>query len=177
MRKIVSILLVVLLLINASGYYLISIGLSIHDKEQSLKLSNDEYSGSDAIIIKLPLSLPYSTNDDSYETADGKILFNNETYRIVKKRMTNDTVFIVCVRDQIEGKIRMQMNDLAKSQTDSPQNHKQASTSFSCVKVYLATSCSLGNISAPWTIEIGYRSTQFQYTYLFESFILQPPQA
>jgi hypothetical protein len=177
MRKIVSILLVVLLLINASGYYLISIGLFIHDKEQSLKLLNGEYSGSDAIIIKLPLSLPYSTNDNTYETAEGKFLFNKETYRIVKKKIINDTVLIVCVKDHIDSKIRIQMSNLANSQTDLPQNHKQISSSLSFVKDYLPTSCTLGNNCVPWTIEIGYESIQHQYTFLFESLVLQPPQA
>ena len=177
MKRVISILLVLLLLLNISGYYLILLGLSIHDREQSLKLLNDQYSGSDAIIIKLPFSLPYSQNDKSYESANGKFLYHGETLRIVKQKMMNDTLFIVCIRDHVEGKIRMQMNDLAKSQSHAPQNHKQSSSVISFVKDYLPTSCVLGNICNPWMIELGYNSTECRYSFLFESQVLQPPQA
>lgn len=177
MKRVVSILLVVLILVNASGYYLLSVSLHINDSEQTLKLSKDEYSGSDAIIIKVPVSVPYSINDNQYESVDGKFAYNHETYRIVKKRMMNDTIFIVCVKDHVEGKIRKQMDEVARSTSDSPQNDKSSFSTLSFIKDYLPVSTSLKNDINPWIVEMGYSSFQNHYSFLLKSIILQPPQA
>lgn len=152
------------------------IALHINDNEQALKLLNDEYSGSDAIIIKVPVSLPYSTNDDQYQSAAGKFIYNYETYRVVKKRMINDTVLIFCVKDHVEGKIRNQMDDAARSITSSPRNHKSNPSVLSFIKDYLPQSISLKREVNPWMLEIPFSSLSNNYSFVFEAHIKQPPR-
>jgi hypothetical protein len=176
MRRVLSIILIALLLLNASGYYLLSIYLQINDQSQAAKLANEEYIGSDAIIIKFPLALPYSTEDNTYEYAEGKFTYENETFRIVKKKMMSDTLFIVCVKDRVEGKTRRQMSDVAKSFSETSQTNKTSRLSVCFVKDFISLKIEIHSDSSPWSQSFYFNNNQPAYHHEFASPILHPPQ-
>lgn len=52
------------------------------------------------IVIKVPVSLPYQTNWDSPEPAEGKIQHGGEYYQMKTKQLLNDTMYVHCEFDQ-----------------------------------------------------------------------------
>jgi hypothetical protein len=63
------------------------------------RLDADAYSTEDVVILTLPIALPYPVHNPGYERADGEIKYGGEYYQLVKQKVENDTLFMVCVRD------------------------------------------------------------------------------
>jgi hypothetical protein len=52
------------------------------------------------IVIKVPVSLPYQTNWDNPEPAEGKIQHEGEYYQMKSRQLMNDTMYVHCEYDQ-----------------------------------------------------------------------------
>lgn len=151
------------------------IGLEINNNRlQEERLALDEYSGSDAIIVKLPVALPYGNNDTQYQQAEGKFIHDDEVYRLVKKRMMNDTLFLVCVKDRQEGKIRQELKDFVN--TFSGQSNDQKNIShFNFIKDYIPFSIEIKSVNHGWLSDIGYLSISVGRCSSYQSEIIRPP--
>ena len=151
MKKVVAIGLVILMIFNSLGYYAVLLHLEfVHDETQKRKLATDQYIGSDAVIIKIPASVPYARNDNHYTPAVGKFIHNNETYRLVKKRFINDTLFIVCVKDKYDQELREKVSDYAKLISDSPQDGKKNLNFIRFTRDYLLFSLEVQHETNGW---------------------------
>ena len=61
-----------------------------------------------------------------------------EFYRLVKQKYQNDTLFIVCIKDQASKRIQQAVTDYAKTFTDKPIDTKHnGKANFNFVKDYL----------------------------------------
>lgn len=47
----------------------------------------------------MPLHLPYLTNSTGYEQAEGEIQLNGNYYLYVKRKVSNDTLYVQCLRN------------------------------------------------------------------------------
>ncbi len=82
MGRILSILLLGLLLYNMMGYsvvYLLEDKYAVSTGNEGF-IERQEYSKD--IVIKVPVSLPYQTNWDNPEPAEGKIQHDGEYYQM-----------------------------------------------------------------------------------------------
>ncbi len=126
---------------NAIGYYGLFFGLALKNRNTLIeRLDSDIYSGSDAITLKIPFSLPYSSpTQENYKRVDGQFDHDGEIYRLVKQKLFQDTLYIVCIKDK-EGKaIKDACRDFTKSLTDKPTNTKSDKTpSLLVVKDFLS---------------------------------------
>lgn len=61
------------------------------------------------ITFKIPLHLPYLTDQDQFEPADGEINVRGEIYKLVKKKISRNTLYVICI-DHKE-KTRIAKND------------------------------------------------------------------
>lgn len=61
-------------------------------------IERQEYSKD--IVIKVPVSLPYQTNWDNPEPAEGKIQHDGEYYQMKSRQLINDTMYVHCEFDQ-----------------------------------------------------------------------------
>jgi hypothetical protein len=135
MLRAVAIFLATVHLINIIGSYgIISRLESIHQNELADNLDQDHFSGSDAITLRVPFSLPYSSHSEHYERATGKIEYDNEVYYMVKHKFHNDTLYIVCVKDIKFAEINNAYNELAASMSDKPGEKSQNKTGTFQVK-------------------------------------------
>ena len=130
MTRALAILLIVVHLMNSIGFYALVANLErVHDQKISDQLDEDEYSGSDAITLKVPFSLPYSTFSDRYERVSGKIEYEGDHYYMIKHKFHNDTLFIVCVRNARLAEINYAYQNLATAagdQHDGKSSNKTA---------------------------------------------------
>ena len=98
MRKSIAFILLGLQLFNMGGYQL----LFKHIEERSAthfieQLNTNNYNESQLIEIKVPISLPYTTDWDSYERYDGEVIVDGIHYNYVKRKLANDSMSFLCI--------------------------------------------------------------------------------
>jgi hypothetical protein len=121
LKRIASILLLILFLFNVGGYYLVFWGLKQHaDHVLTARLDADLYSKEEAVELKIPLALPYPIQQQGFERVDGKFEHKGEFYKLVKQRVLNDTLYVICIKDRTEKSLDKTMKDYVKLSNDLP---------------------------------------------------------
>jgi len=121
LKKLVSILLLSVFLFNLGGYYAMFWGLRYQaNKELQQRLDEFDYTESQAVTIKIPLTLPYQLNREGFERLAGEFEYHGEFYKLVKQKLDNDTLSIVCIKDHKEKQLVSTMIDFAKLSNDLP---------------------------------------------------------
>ena len=90
------------------------------------RLDAGNYSKGETFVLTFPLSLPYPVGEYDYKRVNGEFEFRGESYRLVKQKVENDTVFIVCLRDSESTKIAAAFNDFTKLSHNLPATNKKA---------------------------------------------------
>jgi len=154
MKKLTALFLVFLLLFNIGGYSVVY-WMAEHQasREFSAQLDNNEFSGSEAITIKIPISLPYRPNSD-FERVYGEFRYNGQQYKLLKQRVLNDTLHVVCVVDQKTTQLNDEMNNFTKETRDASNNPLKVASS-SPIQVYAnGLETALTPFSTGWTFNI-----------------------
>jgi hypothetical protein len=153
-KKIVPILLIVVLLFNVLGYYGLFLGLRLKTTQDLIqRLDDDRYSEAETFTLRLPMAIPYQSGQDEYQRVDGEIEHNGEYFRLVKQKLANDTLYIVCLKDTKSGRVRQALNDYVKTFSDKPVDAKHQLKSFTgFIKDYLPTSFAVRSLTAGWSL-------------------------
>lgn len=101
MKKIVSVGLLILFTFNLGGYYFLFWALqSRADQQLSRQLDENINNVGNSFEIKIPLNLPYPLQQTDFQRKDGEFVYKSEHFRLVKQKLANDTLTIVCVKNQ-----------------------------------------------------------------------------
>ena len=177
MSRLFSILFAILLLCNSLGYYGIFVVLKYqNDVEMMQKLDRSEYSESDMITIKIPISIPYATDSQDFERADGLIEHEGEFYRMVKQRMLQDTLHVVCVKDYELAYINQSWEDYVKTFNDNHSDKTGAKTLQTLIKDYLSRTFSILRQSPGWECDVVQQSYVSSLISDFYPSIIHPPE-
>ena len=126
MKKIVAILLLSLMVFNLAGYRFL---FSAIEKKATAKLeqkiSSGEYSDEQLVEIRIPLNMPYYSDKD-YENVYGETDWNGEHYRYVKRKVTGNTLYLLCLPNKEKTSLAKVKNEFTKAINDIPAN-KQGS--------------------------------------------------
>lgn len=126
MKKIISLFLIWIFLFNVIGYYGVYAGMmhsANHKADQAIE--NNSYDQSETVTIKIPLTLPYPVQN-GFERVSGDFEHNGEFYKLVQQKYENDTVYVVCLRNDDQKKAVEVLSDLVKQSTDqSPASSNQ----------------------------------------------------
>lgn len=178
MKKLLSIALIGLLLLNVLGYYGVFLGIQYHN-EVSLtsRLDLNQYEESQTVTLKIPISVPYMTDQADFERVDGLFEHNGEFYRLVKQKYAKDTLTIICFKDTKNKQIHNALTDYVKTFTDQSSDQNQNSkTTISFIKDYITQSFSLANESSGWQIDVFLNSASSNFIASFTPSILHPPE-
>jgi hypothetical protein len=122
LKKLTAISLLLILIFNIAGYRLLFNHL---EKNATAKLENkiDEgaYSPEQLIEIKIPLSMPYYSDKD-YEAVYGETEWNGQHYQYVKRKVSGNTLYLLCIPNHEKNNIAEAKNDFTKSVTETNQN-------------------------------------------------------
>jgi|SRR5579859_3331632 len=164
-------------LLNAVGFYGIFIGLQFkYAQEANDRLDDDLYSTRDALTFKVPLTIPYAT-DQEYKRVTGEVEHHGEVYRLVKQKLHRDTLYLVCVRDKQSKKINQALTDYVKTFSDKPMSAKQHSKlSLSLIKDYLNSGVTLERLACGWRKDVKHIESAGSYLFLYSSRIKYPPR-
>jgi hypothetical protein len=161
------------------GYYGIYVAM-LNQARTALneKINNDQYKEDQTITIKVPLALPYPVQQDEYQRVEGDFEHLGEFYKLVKQKYSNDTLYVVCIKNVDEKKATKVFSDLAKLSTDqnsSPSNNQSAKTIVNIIKDYnpVVEQIQLAHRQA---IELGISFTFFSTNILSQDItVLSPP--
>lgn len=125
MKKLSAILLIALFLFNLFGYRI----LFHYEQQQSdirleASLDKQEYNDADLITIKVPLSLPYVNNQQSFERIDGEITVNGKILKYVKRKISDGNLILLCLPDHNKMRIESAKDEFFKYANDLVQNNQ-----------------------------------------------------
>ena len=102
MKRLLAILLIGILFFNWYGYRLLTnYWQQEADRRLEARLNHNDYDESALISIKLPAtSLSYANASATFQRIDGEIIIGDVAYKYVKRRIINDSLELLCIRDQ-----------------------------------------------------------------------------
>ena len=179
MKRIISIFLVFLLLFNTLGFYGLLQGLRYKSTlDLVTRLDNHRYSEDETILLKIPVAVPYQIDSEGYERVDGEFEHQGEFYRLVKQKYQNDTLFMVCIKDQASKRIEQAVTDYVKTFTDKPIDAKHSgkvTTNF--IKDYLPSRITINAISTGWNSELVFGIKKYDLLNHDQSIASPPPRS
>jgi len=126
LKKIAAILLLSLMIFNLAGYRWLFTAIenkATANLEQ--KISGGQYSNEQLVEIRIPLNMPYYSDKD-YENVYGETDFNGEHLRYVKRKVSGNTLYLLCLPNTEKTSIAKVKNEFTKAVNDVPSD-KQGS--------------------------------------------------
>ena len=159
------------------GYYGVFLGLQYkNDKDMIRKLDAENYSDSETVTIKVPISIPYATDTEDFQRVDGKFEHNGEFYRLVKQKLSQDTLYVVCVKDHENKRIDDAITSFVKTFTDKPSDHSNSKIVVSFIKDYIQQTFSMQPLSHGWMADVVKESSCSVLISSFYPSIVHPPE-
>jgi hypothetical protein len=177
-KRLSTIVLIALLLLNVLGYYGVFVSLQYqHSRNEIQRFDAKLYDESETFTIKVPISIPYAVDQQDFERVDGEFEYHGQFYRMVKQKLSNDTLQIVCIKDQHGTRLAQALNDYVKSFTDKPvQGKANGKTTITLIKDYILSSYTIGHSSCGWSTMISLQSRASNLVPSFCSSIVHPPE-
>jgi hypothetical protein len=175
MKKVISYLLAVLLLLNVLGYYGLFLGLKYqHAEFFTQHLDEERYRNSETVTLKVPVAIPYLQNTD-FERVNGEFEHKGEFFRLVKQRFASDTLFIVCIKDTRSKHIKQALVEYVKTFSDHPVTSTSADTLPSFIKDYISHTFGIGHETDGWCCYTFLFPTNEALTHFSSLSVLSPP--
>jgi len=135
LKKIAAILLLSLLVFNLAGYrWLFSAIEKNATANLEQKISAGKYSDEQLVEIRIPLNMPYYSDKD-YEDVYGETDFNGEHYQYVKRKVSDNTLYLLCLPNKEKTSIVKEKNEFTKAVNDIPGNKEGSQQKSGLVKL------------------------------------------
>jgi hypothetical protein len=139
LKKIASILFLFILVFNFWGYRW---ALSYLEKKATIRLEQrldaGNYEASQLVEVKIPLKLPYYNEQGGYETFYGAVELNGQSYQYVKRKITPDTLFLLCIRHSEKNDLRVANTDYFRSVNNLQHDGQQKGNQPASIKLMLS---------------------------------------
>ena len=144
--------------------------------ELQKQLDTNDYADGESVVIKIPMTLPYQTTSAAFERVNGEFEHQGEFYQLVKQKLENDTLHIVCIKDYRGKQIVTSMVDFTKQSNDMPTS-AALKVLGNFLKEYSGTN-DLKMISyAGWNITIPFNNPSFETISPIFPVIAPPPKS
>lgn len=163
---------------NVLGYYGVFVGLQYQNKINQIKRFDAAlYDESETFTIKVPISVPYAVDQSEFERVDGEFEQEGQVYRMVKQKLSSDTLHIVCIKDHHETQITQALKDYVKSFADKPAHGKSnGKAALTFIKDYIITSHEIGHGAGGWSTMISHQAHSENLIPSFCASIVHPPE-
>lgn len=178
MKRTVSILLLVLFLFNVGGYYFVFWGLRKQVSfELTQQLDKGIYREAETVELKMSIPIPYVGTSDEFSRIKGKFEYNGNFYHLIKQKLENDTLYVVCIPDMKEKNLVSTMTDYAQVTNELPDQSKKVFHFLSkLLKEFRTSTTTSSNITTGWTIGIEHCATIDSTLPAFTSIASPPPK-
>lgn len=126
MRKLAAIFFLLILLFNTAGYRWYFAYLEKRaTAELETRIDAGMYEEEQLVEIRIPLNMPYYS-DREYEAVYGETEWEGQHYRYVKRKVTNNILYLLCLPHNDKDKLVNAGHDYAKQVNDLPSKHADA---------------------------------------------------
>ncbi len=119
----------VIMLFNLAGYRLF---FSYMENKAQLQLSQQldkqQYDEAGLFEIKVPIHLPYLTDNKNFERCYGSVEINGEHYNYVKRKICNDTLIVLCISNQEQNRLSKAADEYSKLANEVPAGKTNTNT-------------------------------------------------
>jgi hypothetical protein len=137
-KKIVAILLLFVMLFNLIGYRWAFNALenkATANLEQ--KISAGNYNEDQLVEVQIPLNMPYYSDKD-YESVYGETDWNGNHYRYVKRKISGNTLYLLCLPNTERNSIVKAKDEFTKAVNDVPANKQGSQQKNNLIKLITA---------------------------------------
>ena len=134
MRKIASAILICILLFNLIGYRFVADYMQQKsDTQLEARLDQNHYNEAELVELKIPIHLEYQINSPTFERIDGEVKLDGILYKYVKRKVTNDTLVLLCLPNHKKMDLQKAKDEFFKNTNDIAQgnNSKKSDNSKS----------------------------------------------
>ena len=177
MKKLFAILLLAVHLFNLGGYNLVFQHLIANADVQADKYLDDNcYKEKDLVEVKVPLNMPYLKATNNFERIKGQIELGGIQYNYVKRKISGDTLYILCYPNLAKTKFSNEKADYAKQNAEVPSGKKDTESPLK--KLNLCSDYNMMNESFSFTVPLSYSALKdnFVCPEIFSVFIKAPAQ-
>jgi hypothetical protein len=139
LKKIGAILFLLILLFNFWGY---KWALTYLEQKATVrleqKLDAGKYDESQLVEVKIPLHLPYYNDQGKYETFYGEAELNGQSYKYVKRKITSDTLYLLCIAHTEKNDIQLAKSDYFKTLNNLQHDGQQKGSQPASIKLMLS---------------------------------------
>jgi hypothetical protein len=172
-----------LMALNAIGYYSFLVVVKDRLSQRTrVRLETSPHDLMGSLIVKVPVSLPYGVEaSDTYEAAEGEIVYEGNVYQRIKQRLYGDTLYVMCVRDYQATAAQDQIDDYSK--TFAGENAQQDPHAGSIriisswAKYYFSEAHTIAALHEGWGRVQTHAYAPSLYTYSATPSIFHPPAA
>lgn len=159
------------------GYYVVFVGMQYrNDVAMVEQLDHGQYEQNQTVTIKIPIAVPYMTDQGDFVRVDGKFEHQGEFYRLVKQKYSQDTLTVVCVKDHENKRIHEALTDYVKTFTDkSSDQQSQGKVTITFIKDYIAQDFELKTLTNGWFSSIVNNHLSKNLIPSFFASIVHPP--
>ena len=128
MRKTIAIFFLLIHVYNLVGYK--AVFAYLHQKASHSvvsKLDKGQYKDEELVEMKVPYHQLYFPNSHEYVRYDGEIDIEGAHYNYVKRRFSNDTLYILCIPNKINTKLASAKNNYYAVEASVPAKSKSSS--------------------------------------------------
>jgi len=122
-KKTAALFFIALFLFNMVGYrFVLEYMMHKANTQLEARLDKNLYDDSQLIELKVPINLPYQTSWAGYQRFNGEIELNGVMYKYVKRKVSNDTLYVMCIPNTKKMNLETAKNDFFKFSIDLNQN-------------------------------------------------------
>lgn len=130
------------------------------------------------LIFRVPMNVPYPATTSEYERVEGEIEFEGQPYRMVKQKVENGFLYVVCVKDERTRIATDEINEMIAMVSGQPG---KGSTPFGIkVSNLLLKYCPVCPVSGSlqndgWTRQVVFTESEDSYFYDGTGSLFHPP--
>lgn len=177
MRRTLAITLLAVFLFQLVGYYFVYLGLAFQANQTLIsRLDAHDYSADQTMTLKIPFTLPYWMDAEQFERVDGDFEYQGQFYKLVKQKLSKDTLYVVCIKNQDKKQLFDALSEYIKFSSDLPTTSKQALKLWgSIVKDYLPNEPTQLTQSDGWSIVNEFCGERVIALASPSTFVISPP--
>jgi hypothetical protein len=127
LKKAFAIFFLSLFLFNVGGYYIVFWVLQFqYDLKIASIIQSGSYQKDETVELKIPMSLPYPLQPRDFERISGKFEYQGEYYELVKQKLDNDTLHVVCLKNHDKHQLVSTITNYVKLSNDLPGTAQKA---------------------------------------------------
>ncbi len=97
------------------------------DEVITAQIDASNYKDNELLQVKVPLNMPYVINSD-YERVDGQLEYEGVHYNYVKRKVSNDTLYLLCLPNKTKTALASAKSNYTKTVNDIPSGKKDTSS-------------------------------------------------